>query len=63
MKLEIPDGDFSAYLFDCDGTIADSMALHYLAWKKASRNGIATLKKNFLCLGRLAGSGDYLCPE
>jgi HAD superfamily hydrolase (TIGR01509 family) len=35
MKLKIPDGAFRAYLFDCDGTIADSMPLHYIAWKKA----------------------------
>jgi HAD superfamily hydrolase (TIGR01509 family) len=35
MKLKIPEGDFLAYLFDCDGTIADSMPLHYVAWKKA----------------------------
>lgn len=35
MKLQIPDGDFRAYLFDCDGTIADSMPLHYVAWKTA----------------------------
>jgi HAD superfamily hydrolase (TIGR01509 family) len=35
MKLEIPVGKFRAYLFDCDGTIADSMPLHYIAWKKA----------------------------
>ena len=35
MKLKIPDGEFSAYLFDCDGTIADSMPLHYIAWKRA----------------------------
>jgi beta-phosphoglucomutase family hydrolase len=35
MKLIIPPGDFKAYLFDCDGTIADSMPLHYQAWKKA----------------------------
>jgi beta-phosphoglucomutase-like phosphatase (HAD superfamily) len=34
MKLKLPDGPFGAYLFDCDGTIADSMPLHYLAWKK-----------------------------
>jgi len=34
MKLRIPDGDFRAYLFDCDGTIADSMPLHYVAWTK-----------------------------
>jgi beta-phosphoglucomutase family hydrolase len=35
MKLALPPGNFSAYLFDCDGTIADSMPLHYIAWKKA----------------------------
>jgi HAD superfamily hydrolase (TIGR01509 family) len=35
MKLKIPQGDFGAYLFDCDGTIADSMPLHYLAWRQA----------------------------
>jgi HAD superfamily hydrolase (TIGR01509 family) len=35
MKLNLPAGSFRAYLFDCDGTIADSMPLHYIAWKKA----------------------------
>lgn len=35
MKLKLPAGDFAAYLLDCDGTIADSMPLHYIAWKKA----------------------------
>jgi beta-phosphoglucomutase family hydrolase len=35
MKLKLPAGDFAAYLFDCDGTIADSMPLHYKAWTKA----------------------------
>jgi HAD superfamily hydrolase (TIGR01509 family) len=35
MKLKLPEGSFRAYLLDCDGTIADSMPLHYLAWKKA----------------------------
>lgn len=35
MKLRLPPGSFGAYLFDCDGTIADSMPLHYVAWKKA----------------------------
>jgi HAD superfamily hydrolase (TIGR01509 family) len=33
MKLQLPAGTFRAYLFDCDGTIADSMPLHYNAWK------------------------------
>ena len=35
MKLTLPPGTFKAYLFDCDGTVADSMPLHYVAWKKA----------------------------
>ena len=35
MNLPIPPGDFRAYLFDCDGTIVDSMPLHYIAWKTA----------------------------
>ena len=35
MKLPIPAGNFKAYLFDCDGTIVDSMPLHYIAWKTA----------------------------
>ncbi len=35
MNLKLPEGDFRAYLFDCDGTIVDSMPLHYKAWKKA----------------------------
>ncbi|MEO6806107.1 MAG: HAD family phosphatase [Edaphobacter sp.] len=33
MRLKLPDGPFKAYLFDCDGTIVDSMPLHYVAWK------------------------------
>ena len=35
MPLVLPNHPFRAYLFDCDGTIADSMPLHFLAWNKA----------------------------
>jgi HAD superfamily hydrolase (TIGR01509 family) len=35
MRLPLPAGVFRAYLFDCDGTIVDSMPLHYIAWKTA----------------------------
>ncbi|MEU5552182.1 HAD-IA family hydrolase [Micromonospora sp. NPDC047793] len=35
MMLPLPTGDFQAYLFDCDGTIVDSMPLHYTAWRQA----------------------------
>jgi beta-phosphoglucomutase family hydrolase len=30
--LTIPDRDFAAFIFDCDGTLVDSMPLHYVAW-------------------------------
>ncbi|GAA1405267.1 HAD family hydrolase [Catellatospora coxensis] len=33
--LPLPPGEFRAYLFDCDGTVADSMPLHYRAWSQA----------------------------
>jgi beta-phosphoglucomutase family hydrolase len=32
MNIKLPDGDFDAYIFDCDGTLADTMPLHYKAW-------------------------------
>jgi beta-phosphoglucomutase family hydrolase len=33
--IEIPDYPFQAYIFDCDGTLVDSMPLHYIAWVEA----------------------------
>ncbi|ADW68285.1 HAD family hydrolase [Granulicella tundricola] len=33
--LVLPEGEFKAFLFDMDGTVADSMPIHYLAWVKA----------------------------
>lgn len=35
MTLSLPAGDFKAYLFDCDGTVVDSMPLHFIAWRRA----------------------------
>ncbi|MEY4299694.1 MAG: hypothetical protein RIR25_930, partial [Verrucomicrobiota bacterium] len=35
MPLELPAGDFRAFIFDCDGTLADNMHLHYEAWSRA----------------------------
>jgi len=34
MKLAIPDREFDGYIFDCDGTLADSMPLHFRAWTR-----------------------------
>lgn len=33
--LAIPPGEFHAYLFDLDGTVADTMALHLDSWQQA----------------------------
>jgi beta-phosphoglucomutase family hydrolase len=37
MKLEIPHGEFAGYIFDLDGTLVDTMPLHYRAWDVAMR--------------------------
>jgi HAD superfamily hydrolase (TIGR01509 family) len=44
--LPLPAGDFRAYLFDCDGTIADSMPVHYLAWQQALKEWGAVLPED-----------------
>ncbi len=37
MHLDLPAGDFAGYIFDCDGTLIDSMPVHYRAWDEAMR--------------------------
>jgi len=37
MKLDIPAGDFAGYIFDLDGTLVDTMPLHFTAWRDALR--------------------------
>lgn len=38
MGLAIPPESFDAYLFDCDGTLVDSMPLHWEAWNHGVRS-------------------------
>ena len=38
MLLEIPPGEFAGYIFDLDGTLIDTMPLHYRAWDAAMRD-------------------------
>jgi HAD superfamily hydrolase (TIGR01509 family) len=33
MQLYIPPGDFAGYIFDLDGTLIDTMPVHYRAWQ------------------------------
>jgi beta-phosphoglucomutase family hydrolase len=37
MKLDVPEGRFAGYIFDLDGTLIDTMPLHYRAWDAAMR--------------------------
>lgn len=40
--LQLPDRPFAGYIFDCDGTLVDSMPLHYLCWVDSLRKNGAT---------------------
>ena len=33
--LKLPERRFKGYIFDCDGTIADTMPIHFRAWTRA----------------------------
>lgn len=44
MKLDIPEGDFAGYIFDLDGTLIDTMPLHYRAWDAAMRSAGLNVK-------------------
>ena len=37
MTLPIPPGTFAGYIYDCDGTLVDSMPLHHEAWNHGLR--------------------------
>jgi beta-phosphoglucomutase family hydrolase len=42
-SLELPPGDFTAFIFDCDGTLADTMPTHFKAWQIALGSAAADL--------------------
>jgi len=37
MKITFPARDYAGYIFDLDGTLIDSMPLHYEGWREALR--------------------------
>ena len=54
MEIEIP-GSFDAIVFDCDGTLVDSMPAHYRAWAAVlSRYGIGFPEERFYRMGGMA---------
>jgi HAD superfamily hydrolase (TIGR01509 family) len=38
MQLDIPPGEFAAYIFDLDGTLIDTMPVHFRSWQAALRH-------------------------
>lgn len=38
MQLDIPAGNFDGYIFDLDGTLVDTMPVHYRSWETALRH-------------------------
>ena len=37
-RLEVPSRPFKGLIFDCDGTLVDSMPIHYRAWVESLRH-------------------------
>jgi HAD superfamily hydrolase (TIGR01509 family) len=47
-----PEKLYKGYIFDCDGTVAHSMPIHYAAWRQtAEENGIPMTEELFYSLG------------
>ena len=47
-----PEKLYKGYIFDCDGTLAHSMPVHYAAWRQtAEENGVAMSEELFYSLG------------
>jgi HAD superfamily hydrolase (TIGR01509 family) len=47
-----PEKLYKGYIFDCDGTVAHSMPIHYAAWRQtAEENGIRMTEELFYSLG------------
>lgn len=47
-----PAKPYQALIFDCDGTLTDSMPVHYVAWRRTmSRYGIEFAEERFYAMG------------
>ena len=48
----IPFADYAGFIFDCDGTLTDSMPVHYVAWRDTmAAHGIDFAEDEFYSLG------------
>ena len=54
---KLPKGSFEGYIFDCDGTVAHSMPIHFKAWRYALQANQATFEFTWECFRSMAGMG------
>lgn len=62
-EIELPPGDFDAFIFDCDGTLADSMPLYHRAWQRALTAHGATFEFTWELFMSRAGMTTALTVE
>jgi beta-phosphoglucomutase-like phosphatase (HAD superfamily) len=63
LPLELPPGEFAALVFDCDGTLADSMPLYHRAWQRALRAHGASFEFSWELFMSRAGMSTALTIE
>jgi HAD superfamily hydrolase (TIGR01509 family) len=61
--FELPPGDFAGFIFDCDGTLADSMPLYHRAWQRALKAHGATFEFTWELFVSRAGMSTALTVE
>lgn len=55
MRFIPPSREYAAYIFDCDGTLVESMPLHFRAWRRALADHGATFDFNWALFTSRAG--------
>lgn len=50
-----PQKAYAGYIFDCDGTLADTMPLHHIAWKSALKASGASFDFDWALFTKRAG--------
>jgi len=62
-EFELPPGDFGGFIFDCDGTLADSMPLYHRAWQRALAAQGATFEFTWELFMSRAGMSTALTDD
>ncbi len=57
IRFHAPAKKYAAYIFDCDGTLADTMPVHFEAWRRALKEGGAGFEFTWELFNRRAGMG------